>query len=369
MFSAVLLMKHIIAFSAILLFSQIGLTEGKLGLPRLQVPLSNSQSQEKIVLGNLLFNDTRFSADNTVSCASCHKPEKAFTDGLSVAKGVHQLEGTRNTPTIVNSAFYTSLFHDGRRFSLEAQALDPFVNPIEHGLKDHRPILDIIQQDLIYQDRFKDAFDVDAAEINISHVVNAIASYERTLIGGNSPFDRYFFGGEKNALSNAEIRGLNLFRRKGNCANCHEISWNNALFTDNRFYNIGIGFAHLNSVLNKLLQTLQNAENKAVSNGAVVLTNVQRSELGRYQVTGIPSDIGKFRTPTIRNIAVTGPYMHDGSLKTLEEVVEYYNIGGNKNPYLDPAIFPLNLTSQEKFDLMAFLKTLTSPLYKAKTAN
>ncbi len=358
-------MKPIVAFILMLLVSPIGVTGDRLGLPKQQIPVNNPQSPEKIVLGKMLFNDTRFSADKTISCASCHQSDKGFTDGLVVAKGIHQLEGTRNTPTLINAAFYTSLFLDGRRLSLETQVLDPLVNPIEHGLKNPRLILDIVRQDLTYRDRFNDAFGVDAAGITLSHVVNAIASYERTLIAGNSPFDRYFFGGEKDALSKTENRGLNLFRRKGNCANCHEISWNNALFTDNRFYNIGIGYQHLKQVLETYLDGLQ-SNTSAGSIKSTALSNRQRSELGRFNVTHATLDIGKFKTPTLRNIAITGPYMHDGSLKTLEEVIEYYDLGGNKNPYLDPAIFPLYLSSQEKIDLVAFLKTLTSPQYQVK---
>jgi len=356
-------MKRAIVFCSVLFFSPFGLTQNELGLPRLQIPRDNPQSPEKVVLGKMLFNDTRLSADKTISCASCHQEDKAFTDGLPVAKGIYQLEGTRNTPTIVNSAFYTRLFFDGRRLTLEAQVLDPFMSPIEHGLKDHRPILKLVREDVFYGDKFSDAFNVDATEITMSHVAKAIASYERTLIAGNSPFDKYFFGGERNALSEAEIRGLNLFRRKGNCANCHEISWNNALFTDNRFYNIGVGFARLNSVLEKFMQSLQSTQNKLRPDQMLMLTNVQRSELGRYKVTQISSDIGKFRTPTLRNISLTAPYMHDGSMKTLEEVVEYYNGGGDKNRFLDPAIFPLQLTEKEKSDIVAFLRVLTSPIF------
>ena len=332
-------MKPIVAFISMLLVSQIGVTGDRLGLPKLRIPANNPQSPEKIALGKMLFNDTQLSADKTVSCASCHQSEKGFTDGLPVAKGIHQLEGTRNTPTLINSAFYTSLFLDGRRLNLEAQALDPLVNPIEHGLKDPRPILDIIREDLEYRNSFNEVFGVDAADIAISHVVNAIASYERTLIAGNSRFDRYFFGGEKNALSKAETRGLNLFRRKGNCANCHEISWNNALFTDNRFYNIGIGYQHIKQVLETYLGDLHSKTGSG-STKALTLSNRQRSELGRFSVTRVIIDIGKFKAPTLRNIAITGPYMHDGSLKNLEEVIEYYDIGGHNNPYLDPAIFP-----------------------------
>lgn len=331
-----------------------------LGLPPLPVPMDNPQSAEKIALGRRLLNDRRFSGDGTISCASCHLPDKAFTDGLPVARGIAGQTGTRNAPTVVNAAFYTSLFLDGRAPSLEKQALGPFVNPIEHSLKNHQQIVDIVSQDAGYRKQFRNVFGIPGKAITIDHVVKAIASFERTLIAGDSPFDRYYFGRDRSALSDSAARGLRIFRRKGNCSNCHEISWNNALFTDNQFYNIGTGFQRLQPVLDEFLQAVRDGRDP----GEFELTAWQRSELGRFNVTRVIADIGKFRTPTLRNIARTGPYMHDGSIETLEEVVEYYDQGGEKNRFLDAAIFPLHLTDQEKQDLVAFLRSLTSPQYQ-----
>jgi cytochrome c peroxidase len=352
-------MRFTTPFCAALLFSGVLFAALPLGLPPVPIPQDNPQSPAKIALGRLLFNDRRFSADGTISCSSCHRPELAFTDGLPVAQGIRGIEGTRNSPTVINAAYYTSLFLDGRRDSLETQALDPLVNSIEHGLSDHQLVVDVVCKDPDYPARFQAVFDVAADQITIDHVVKAIASYERTLISGDSPFDRYFFGGDRTAMSESAARGLNLFRRKGNCANCHEISWNNALFTDNRFYNIGVGYDRLEPSIDAYLEGLQQSAKASTKPGATSLTDVQRSELGQFNITRVVSDIGKFRTPTLRNIGETGPYMHDGSLKTLEEVVEYYDKGGKKNPYLDAAIFPLKLTEQEKSDLIAFLKSLT----------
>ncbi len=334
-----------------------------LGLPPITIPQNNAQSPKKIALGRLLFHDVRFSANGTVSCASCHQQAKAFTDGLPVAQGINRISGPRNTPTVVNAAFYTSFFLDGRRNSLETQALDPLVNDIEHGLENHQEIIKIIRGDKTYGELFKDVFCIDRNKITIDHVVKSIASYERTLLAGDSPFDRFFFAGDKGALSKSAARGLNIFRRKGNCANCHEITWNQALFTDNRFYNLGIGFTRVNEKLANFVKSLKSIPADYLGTTKTFFDENHRSELGRFMVTGVIRDIGKFRTPTLRNIERTAPYMHDGSIKNLNEVVEYYNRGGDKNRFLDPAIFPLHLTDQEKIDLVEFLKALTSPEY------
>lgn len=340
-----------------LAFSVCALADHNLGLPPLTVPNDNPQSKEKIELGRLLFNDSRFSADGTVSCASCHHPGKAFTDGLSVAKGIKGQTGTRNAPTVVNAAFYETLFLDGRANSLEDQALGPFVNPIEHGLKSHQAIVDVVQHDPTYSQQFKNVFSIQASDITIDHVVKTIASYERTLVSGDSPFDRYLFGRDHSTLSASAERGLGIFKRKGNCVTCHEISWNNALFTDNRFYNIGVGFEHLAPILDDLIAFIVQGKNL----DDFPLTSLQRSELGRFNVTTNLADMGKFKTPTLRNITLTSPYMHDGSMKTLEEVIEHYDKGGDKNRFIDTKIFPLHLTQQEKTDLLEFMRALTSP--------
>lgn len=350
-------------FTVVILYSGTSTADPLLGLPPLVVPENNPQTAEKIALGRRLFDDPRFSVNGTVSCASCHRKDKAFTDGLVTARVSQQMPGPRNTPTIVNAAFYTRLFVDGRRDSLENQAKDPFLNPIEHGLESHQSVIDIIRRDEEYPRRFQRAFDTDRDNITIEHVTKAIASFERTLLAGGSPFDRYFFGSDKTALSKSAVRGLNIFRRKGNCANCHEITWNQALFTDNRFYNLGVGFARVQQRLRDFIEALKIESGDSARLTRAFFDDRQRSELGRFSVTGNIEDIGKFKTPTLRNIELTAPYMHDGNQTTLLEVVDYYDRGGNKNPFLDPAIFPLMLTDQEKVDLVAFLKALTSPEY------
>ena len=184
-----------------LIFSGSALADKNRGLPPLMIPNDNPQTAEKIALGRLLFNDKRFSANGSVSCASCHQADKAFADGLPVAIGINGQSGTRNAPTVINAAFYQTQFLDGRASSLEEQALGPFINPIEHGLTSHHAIIDVIRQDADYIKQFNTVFNVPADAVTIDHVVKAIASFERTLISGNSPFDRYFFGMDQSALS------------------------------------------------------------------------------------------------------------------------------------------------------------------------
>lgn len=341
-----------------IIFSNLAIANPLLGLPSLSFPQDNPQTEEKIELGRLLFNDVRFSSNGSISCASCHLKDKAFTDGLKVPKGIYGLTGTRNAPTVINAAFYAELFLDGRAESLESQALGPFLNPVEHGLTDYKKIIAAIRSDTEYSLMFKQVFDISINDVTMGHVVKAIASFERTLIAGNSRFDQYYFGRDHTRLSESEARGLRLFRRKGNCANCHEISFDNALFMDNRFYNIGVGFKHLKSKLDDIILSLKAGEKVEDQE----LTVEQFSELGRFNVTKKIADMGKFKTPTLRNISLTAPYMHDGSMETLEQVVDYYDKGGEHNKFLDAAIFPLNFTSQEKIDLLAFLKALNSPL-------
>jgi len=337
-------------------FSSLSWANPSLGLPPLSIPDNNPQSIEKIELGRLLFNDARFSGDGTISCASCHHSDKAFTDGLQQAVGIDQQAGARNAPTVVNSAFYQTLFLDGRAKSLEDQALGPFLSPIEHGLKDYSKIIEVIRSDNNYVSQFSNVFGISVTEITIDYVAKAIASFERTLVSANSLFDQYYFGRDHTKLSESAARGLRIFRRKGNCANCHEISFDNALFMDNRFYNIGIGSQHINNQLDDIVSALKEGE-KIESLG---LSKQQLSELGRFNVTHFIADIGKFKTPTLRNISLTAPYMHDGSLQTLEQVVEYYDKGIKQNRFVDAAIFPLHFTKQEKADLVEFMKALNS---------
>ncbi|MEW6353141.1 MAG: cytochrome c peroxidase [Pseudomonadota bacterium] len=362
-------MKRLVT-AMLALFSVVSISSSlakePLGLPPVPIPADNPQTPEKIALGQALFGDKRLSGDGTVACSNCHLPDKAFSDGRAVAVGIGNAQGTRNAPTIINAAYYTSQFWDGRRPTLESQAQDPFVNPVEHGLKDHNALLDIIRKDATYPVQFKAAFGVEPDKIGLEHVTKAIASFERTLISGDSPFDRYQYGGDKTALSAEAVRGLEVFRGKGKCSTCHTISDTHALFTNNNFHNLGVGFSRIEPRMYEVINAFRQAAANGQSVDEQVLKNADVSELGRVLVTITPQTldskaIGRFKTPTLRNVALTAPYMHDGSLSTLEEVIELYNKGNEKNPRLDPLFKPLNLTDQEKADLVAFLKSLTSP--------
>ncbi len=338
-----------------------------LGLPDVPVPADNPQTPDKIALGKRLFEDKRFSGDGTISCSHCHDPAKAFTDRLPVAEGIRKQKGTRNAPTVINAAFFTTQFWDGRRPSLEAQAKDPFVNPIEHGLATHEPILATIRSDPSYPAAFRKVFGVEPKSITIDQVVKAIASFERTVVAGDSPFDRYLYGGDKSAMSASAIRGLEIFRVRGRCQDCHTIGQTSAIFTDNKFHNVGVGFKRIGDRIMPIVSAFRTAKRAGKDIDKSVLTDRDASELGRFAVTLTPSDIGAFKTPTLRNIAVTPPYMHDGSIKTLEEVVDLYDRGGEPNPFLDSGIRQLNLSQQDKADLVEFMKALTSPRFAATT--
>lgn len=361
-------MRNIIASLLLLigsLWAGVSLANNLLGLPPVPFPADNPSTPEKVALGKTLFEDTRLSGNGTVSCSSCHSASKAFADGLPVSEGINRSKGTRNAPTLINAAYYTTQFWDGRRSSLEEQAKDPFTNSIEHGLKDHNALLDIILKDVAYLGRFMTVFGVEADKITVHHVAMAIASFERTLVSGDSRFDRYQYGGDKNALSPEAVHGLKLFKGKALCANCHIIGENYALFTNNKFHNLGVGFSKIEPRMYGIANAFRRAAARGESLDELALKDPDFSEMGRTLVTITPTHldskaIGQFKTPTLRNIALTAPYMHDGSLATLEDVVELYNNGNAKNPRLDPLFKPLNLTPQEKAALVTFLKSLTS---------
>lgn len=345
-----------------------------LGLPPVPIPADNPQSPAKIALGDKLFHDKRFSIDGSVSCSNCHDDGKAFTDSLPVSVGHHGLTGTRNAPTLINAAFYKSQFWDGREPTLEAQSTQPFLNPVEGGLPNHQPILDIVRSDPAYQSAFKEAYNVSDQKVTMDHVAKAIASFERTLIAGDSAFDRFYFKGDKTALNEQQQRGFKLFLEQGRCVSCHIIEQNQALFTDSRFHNIGIGISAIQQDVPPLAQAFLEAKNKGGDIDKMVLTDKKSSELGRFAVSDALNDIGAFKTPTLRNIALTAPYMHDGSLKTLKEVVIHYNNGGvtpadaKVNDFLSGGIRPLNLTDAQVDDLAAFMQALTSAQYAQPAA-
>lgn len=360
----------IAAMAGTLLLSVSALAQAPLGLPDVPIPENNPQSAEKIALGEKLFEDVRFSSTGDVSCATCHDKTKAFTDGpLVTSEGIRKLTGTRNAPTVVNSAYYESLFWDGRSPSLEDQALHPFVNPVEMGLADHEPILSTIRDDREYVRAFRDVFDVRANDITIDHVTMAIAAFERTQVSGDSPWDRWYFAGEEDAITESARRGFDVFLRDGRCVSCHMIEQDFATFTDNRFHNIGVGINAMQDRVPELAQAFLRAKQQGVDVDVAVLTDKDTSDLGRFAVDEQLDSMGAFKTSTLRNIAVTGPFMHDGSIATLREVVEHYNNGGATtpeeriNPFLSGGIRPLDLTEQQIDDLVAFMEALTSPQF------
>ena len=296
------------------------------GLSPVPHPKNNPPTPEKILLGKQLFFDGRLSADNKVSCASCHDPAKGFSNGEQFATGVEGKKGGRNSPTVINSAYQTFQFWDGRAKSLEEQALGPIQNPIEMNMT-----LDAVVARLNgiegYKKQFQQVFGTDVTSDAIG---KAIATYERTVLSGDAPYDK-FKAGDHAALAEGAQRGMKLFFGKANCSACHA----GPNFTDNAFHNIGL----------------------------------PGTDTGRDIISKSSGDKGAFKTPTLREIAKTGPYMHDGSLKTLEEVVAHYNKGGTPNDQLDEEIFPLKLTTEQLADLVAFIKEgLSSASYPAHTS-
>ena len=343
------------------------LNAAPLGLPPVPIPEDNPQTPAKIALGDRLFRDERFSSDGKVSCSTCHEEDKAFTDHKRVSEGHNGLLGTRNAPTVINAAYMETLFWDGREPDLEGQSKQPAINPVEGGLPNHEALVEMIRNDPSYVKAFKDVFGVEADEITIDHYAQAIASFERTQIAGDSPFDRYQFGGDKTAMSEAAIRGLKVFTGQGRCVSCHIIEQNQALFTDNRFHNIGVGFKNIRGREGEIAEEFLKAKNAGADVDKTVLADPDASELGRFAVSENINQVGAFKTASLRNIALTAPYMHDGSQKTLEDMVTFYNNGGRVkeddpfSPFLSGGIRPLNLSDQQQADLVEFLKALTSP--------
>ncbi|MDR4507685.1 MAG: cytochrome-c peroxidase [Candidatus Brocadiaceae bacterium] len=314
------------------------------------IPEENPLTKGKIHLGEKLFFDKRLSADDTISCATCHDPEMGFADRNILAIGIKGQKGTRNTPTVLNAAFFDTQFWDGRVLTLEEQAKQPLINPKEMGMPSHEAVAKKIAGIPEYKDLFKTAF--GAEEININHITRAIASFERTLNTFQTPFDR-FIAGEKDAINNSAQRGWELFQGKARCITCHEFTPSYPFFTDNTFHNIGV------AMKDKDFDALARKTSRSDSDPALLAQEEGSAELGRYIVTREQKDIGAFKTSGLRNIALTAPYMHDGSEPTLESVVEFYNKGGIPNPNLDGGIRPLNLSEEEKKDLVEFMKSLT----------
>jgi cytochrome c peroxidase len=290
-------------------------------LPPMPVPSDNPLSDAKITLGKSLYFDKRLSSNNTVSCASCHRPDAAWADITPVSEGVEHKKGGRNSPTILNAGYIVPQFWDGRAVHLEKQAVGPVANPVEMDLPLPK-LIGRLKGIPGYVSMFKAAFGTEPSE---DGVAKAIASFERTIVSSNSPYDKYLQG-DRAAMNTSAVRGMNLFSGKGHCMSCHS----GPFFSDQRFHNLGVGYK-----------------------------NGKFADVGRYEVTKKPADMGAFRTPGLRSVAQTPPYLHDGSAATLMDVIDLYNRGGIMNPTLDPMVLPLQLSQREKCDLLEFLNALT----------
>jgi cytochrome c peroxidase len=321
------------------------------------IPRDNPMSEAKVALGRDLYFDKRLSIDDTVSCATCHDPKTGFTQPTSVAEGVGGKKGARNSPTVLNSMFNVEQFWDGRARSLEEQAKGPLINPIEMAQPSHDAVVAKIKKIPDYAKKFQQVF---GGPVTIDNIARAIAAFERTQLSADSAFDR-FNAGDRAAMSEAALRGFELFKGKARCVTCHEFNASSPFFTDFKYHNVGIGMKaskNFDSLARQVQQMAQSGKLTAQALDEISLTE-GFSELGRFLVTRQPKDIGAFKTPTLRDIELTLPYMHDGSMKTLREVIEFYNKGGEANSNLDGGIRKLDLTEQEINDIEEFLKNLT----------
>jgi cytochrome c peroxidase len=312
-----------------------------------KIPLANPMTKAKVELGKQLYFEPRISKDGTVSCATCHNPEKGWADGMKSSIGIAGQVGGRSAPTVLNTVYGRTMFWDGRAPSLEAQAQGPIQNPIEMGDQDYKQIIERLRTIPGYREQFRKVFGTD---VTLDGMAKAIAAFERTALSGNSAYDRYDRGDSPESLkelSDSAKRGMVLFGlrlrqdddfkagvplKKAGCTSCHAGS----NFTDEQFHNLGVGWVE--------------KERKF-------------ADLGRFVIEAVGAkydgSVGAFKTPTIRDAARTAPYMHDGSEKTLLDLVEYYDRGGNPNPNLDKDIKPLKLTASEKADLVEFMKAVT----------
>ena len=321
-----------------------------------------ADTPEQVALGKKLYFDTRLSADGTVACATCHDVSRSFTDLRPVSEGISGKLGRRNAPTTMNAALITPLFWDGRSPTLSHQAGQPVLNPIEMGMATREEVVAKLAKTDDYPKEFQAAF---GKALDYEGIEHAIAAFERTLIFLDAPFDRWQAGDDK-ALNDMQKRGHVLFNGKARCAACHPLNATNPLGTDYRFHNIGVSAKNrdFERLAAEALKAL-GADNSEQELDRLALAT-DMSELGRFMVTKNQADIGSFRTPQLRNITITGPYMHDGSMQTLWDVMDHYNKGGDANPWLDGGIEALALTEDEITELVAFLASLTDHRFAAQ---
>lgn len=335
--------------------------KSQLGLPAVAVPEDNPITEEKVQLGRLLFYDRRLSLNDTFSCAICHIPEQGFTSNeISTAVGFEGRSVKRNSPTIYNVAFYSILFHDGREDNLEQQVWAPLLAKNEMANPSIGYVINKIKGIDEYDGLFEQAFDGKGPTMET--VGMALASYQRVLNSADSRFDRWYYGDEENALTDDEKKGFELFTGKARCSSCHLINQGYALFTDNQMHNTGHGYA-VSMGIKPEKTKVQLAPGVFVDVDTELIDSVRQkpkeNDVGLYEVTQNPYDRWKYRTSSLRNIALTAPYMHDGAFSTLREVVEFYKAGGVPNELLSPIISPLELNDQEIDQLVAFMHSLT----------
>lgn len=331
-----------------------------LGLPAVPVPADNPMTYEKVQLGRKLFFDRRLSRNGTMSCAMCHVPEQGFTNNeMATSVGIEGRIVRRNAPTIYNVAYFSNMFHDGRDSSLEFQIWGPLLAPNEMANPSIGSVIKKIRTFADYKGLFETVF--GKRGLGIETVGMALASYERTLVSGNSPFDRYYFGGDENAVGESVKRGFQLFKGKGQCSICHTIDDTHALFTDDSFHNTGVGWnASVGDEPDDY--PVQVAPGVEFQLSGKIINSVSAPpppDIGRYEVTLDPDDRWSYKTPSLRNVALTAPYMHDGKFSTLLDIVQFYNQGGFANPHLDETLVPLGLTNREMDDIVTFLESLT----------
>lgn len=331
-----------------------------LGLPDIPEPDNNPLTREKIALGRKLFFDRRLSLNDTFSCAMCHVPEQGFSNNeLSTAVGIEGRSVRRNSPTIYNVAYADILFHDGREFTLEQQIWGPLLANNEMGNPSVGYLIQKIKQLNDYRGLFEQAF--DNQQVSMQTLSKAIASYQRVIVSADSAFDRWYYGNDTKVLNDSARRGFYLFTGGAGCSACHLIQESHALFTDNQLHNTGTGYRESMGIRPEI-ERIQLAPGVFVDVDTQLIDSVGHappSDVGQYEITQNPADRWKYKTPSLRNIELTAPYMHNGSLGSLMEVVEFYNQGGVKNPLLDSRIKPLNLAMQQKLDLVNFLVALT----------
>ena len=337
-------------------------TVRQLGLPSMLHPEDNSPSEVKIQLGRKLFFDRRLSINKTMSCAMCHVPEQAFTNWeMQTSVGVEGRSVKRNAPSLINVGFLKFLFHDGRDKLLETQFVGPLTARNEMSNPSVGMVIELLRSLSDYEEYFLSAF---GGHATLDRVGMALGAYQRTLVGGGSPFDQWYFGNKEHALTSSQKRGFRVFMDKGGCGSCHSVEKTHALFTDNSFHDTGYGWMReqkrQNPPKNKLVQVAPGVSYEISNDQIMSVGEPEKADLGRYEVTEKTEDRWKFRTSSLRNIAKTGPYMHDGGLQSLVEVIEFYNRGGPGHKLQDKRIQPLKLTNEEKTDLIQFLESLTS---------